>query len=99
MNAWLYRPDIGVDVVVSSPDTIAQLIEEELVVGDIVQLARLHGGPGVIVETTIPGDSQPAGVRISDARWPAGCTVVAVIRAGQTLPAAAETLLATGWSV
>jgi hypothetical protein len=38
LNTWLYEPDIGVDVVVSAPHTIAQLIEEQVVVGDVAQL-------------------------------------------------------------
>ena len=38
LNAWLYEPDIGVDMMVSTPHTIAQLIEEEAVGGEVVQL-------------------------------------------------------------
>ena len=30
LNAWLYEPDMGVDVLVSAPHTIAQLIEEQV---------------------------------------------------------------------
>ena len=44
LNAWLYEPDMGVDVLVSAPHTIAQLIEEQVTVGDVVQLLELARG-------------------------------------------------------
>lgn len=96
LNTWLYEPDIGVDVVVSAPHTIAQLIEEQVVVGDVVQLLRLPEGQGAIVETTVPDDSQLAGRSVAQTSWPPGCVVVAVVRSSQILPASAETLLAVG---
>jgi trk system potassium uptake protein TrkA len=34
LNTWLYEPDIGVDVVVSAPHTIAELIERQVVLGE-----------------------------------------------------------------
>ena len=46
LNAWLYEPDMGVDVLVSAPHTIAQLIEEQVAVGDVVELLQLAGRPG-----------------------------------------------------
>ena len=48
LNTWLYEPDIGVDVVVSAPHTIAQLIEEQVAVGDVVQLLTLAEGQAAL---------------------------------------------------
>ena len=95
LNTWLYEPDIGVDVVVSAPHTIAQLIEEE-VIGDVVQLLRLPEGQGAIVETTLPEHSQLVGRSITETSWPPSCVPVAVVRASQILPASTETRLSAG---
>jgi trk system potassium uptake protein TrkA len=96
LNTWLYEPDIGVDVVVSAPHTIAQLIEEQVVVGDVVQLLRLPEGHGAIVETTVPEHSQLVGSSFAEISWPAGCVPLAVVRASQILPASTETRLNAG---
>ena len=94
LNAWLYEPDIGVDVVVSAPHTIAQLIEEEVVVGDVVQLLRLPEGQGAIVEATLPEHSQLVERSVAEVSWPEGCVPVALVRASQILPAEGECLQA-----
>jgi trk system potassium uptake protein TrkA len=96
LNTWLYEPDIGVDVVVSAPHTIAQLIEEEVVVGDVVQLLRLPEGQGAIVETTLPDESGLVDRSIGEVAWPPGCVPVAVVRASEILTPSPETRLAAG---
>ena len=96
LNTWLYEPDIGVDVVVSAPHTIAQLIEEQVVVGDVVQLLRFPEGQGAIVETTIPDHSQLSGQRVGDIAWPPGCVPLAVARDAQIVSASRDTRLRTG---
>jgi trk system potassium uptake protein TrkA len=96
LNTWLYEPDIGVDVVVSAPHTIAQLIEEQVVVGDVVQLLRLPEGQGAIVETTMPEHSQLLGRSVAEISWPQGCVPVAVVRASQILSVSAEIRLGVG---
>ena len=96
LNTWLYEPDIGVDVVVSAPHTIAQLIEEEVVVGDVVQLLRLPEGQGAIVETTLPDESRLVDRSIGEVSWPPGCVPVAVVRASEILTPSPETRLAAG---
>jgi trk system potassium uptake protein TrkA len=93
LNTWLYEPDIGIDVVVSAPHTIAQLIEEQVIVGDVVQLLRLPEGQGAIVETTLPPHSQLIDRSIAEISWPEGCVTVAIVRDSQILPASAETRL------
>jgi trk system potassium uptake protein TrkA len=96
LNTWLYEPDIGIDVVVSAPHTIAQLIEEQVVFGDVVQLLRLPEGQAAIVETTVPEDSQLVGKSVAETAWPPGCVPTAVVRASQILPASTELRLSPG---
>ena len=96
LNTWLYEPDIGIDVVVSAPHIIAQLIEEQVIFGDVVQLLRLPEGQAAIVETTLPEDSQLVGKSVTKITWPPGCVPAAVVRASQILPASTHTRLSPG---
>ncbi len=95
-NAWLYQPEMGVDVQVSAPHTIAQLIEERVVLGDVVQLLELAEGQAALLEATLPQGSPVAGRAVSEVEWPADCVPAAVIRDSQVLPAPGGTVLEPG---
>src|SRR5512144_626776 len=96
LNAWLYEPDMGVDVLVSAPHTIAQLIEEQVTVGDVVQLLELARGQAALIEATLPEDSPVVGRAASDIAWPPDCVAAAVIRDSRVLAAPDELVLAAG---
>jgi trk system potassium uptake protein TrkA len=96
MNAWLYEPDMGVDVLVSAPHTIAQLIEERVTVGDVVQLLELAYGRAALLEATLPPDSPVVGEAASDVRWPPDCVVSAVLRGTAVLAPAGNVTLQPG---
>ena len=95
-NAWLYEPDMGVDVLVSAPHAIAQLIEEQVTVGDVVGLLELADGQAALMEITVPEGSPVAGRLALDLAWPPDCVPAAVIRGAHVLPAATETFLQPG---
>lgn len=95
-NAWLYEPDMGVDVLVSAPHTIAQLIEEQVAVGDVVELLQLAGGHAALLEATLPGDSPVVGRVVSEVAWPPDCVPAVVIRGARVLPVPGETVLQAG---
>ncbi len=95
-NAWLYEPDMGVDTLVSAPHTIAQLIEEQVAVGDVVQLLTLGRGEAALLEVTLPEDSPAVGQVVRDIAWPADCVLAAVLRESRVLAAPTETVLAAG---
>jgi len=79
-HRWLSVPAAGVDVVVSSPELVARLVQEEITAGDLVTLLRLRG-PGVAVtETTLPPGAAVAGTRAADLRLPEGVALTAVVR-------------------
>lgn len=96
MNAWLYEPDMGVDVLVSAPHTIAQLIEEEVAVGDVVQLLELAGGRAALVEATLPEQSLVVGSLVRDVAWPPDCVAAVVIRGAHVLPGRGDVVLHAG---
>jgi trk system potassium uptake protein TrkA len=95
-NAWLYESDMGVDVLISAPHTIAQLIEEKVAVGDVVQLLELADGQAALLEVTLPPYSPVAGVPVHEVAWPADCVPAALIRGSRVLSAPAEAVLAAG---
>jgi trk system potassium uptake protein TrkA len=96
LNAWLYEPDMGVDVLVSAPHTIAQLIEEQVTVGDVVQLLDLAGGRAALLEATLPADSPVVGQLAGEVAWPPDCAAAAVIRGTRVLPVGEDVVLAEG---
>jgi trk system potassium uptake protein TrkA len=96
MNAWLYEPDMGVDVLVSAPHTIAQLIEEQVAVGDVVQLLDLAEGRAALLEVTLPDRSPVVGSLAREVAWPPDCVAAVVIRDSRVLPAPGEIVLQAG---
>jgi trk/ktr system potassium uptake protein len=95
-NAWLYEPDMGVDTLVSAPHTIAQLIEEQVAVGDVVQLLELGRGEVALLEVTLPDDSPAIDHLVHDVEWPPDCVLTAVLRDSRVLAAPSDTVLAAG---
>jgi trk system potassium uptake protein TrkA len=86
-HAWLYQPEIGVDVAVSASHIIAQLVEERVTLGDVVRLLKLEQGNVLLVEVTLPGESPAAGRTVRELRWPPDCVLVAVLHDGHIVPA------------
>jgi len=79
-HRWLFVPAAGVDVVVSSAELVARLVQEEVTAGDLVTLLRLRGGVAV-VETELPIGAAVAGAAVSELELPGGVAVTAVVRA------------------
>ncbi len=95
-NAWLYEPELGVDVAVSAPHIIAQLVEERVTLGDVISLLKLERGNITLVEATIPPESPVAGKAIREVAWPAECALVAIIRDAHVVPATGDTVIESG---
>jgi trk/ktr system potassium uptake protein len=96
LNAWLYEPDMGVDVLVSAPHTIAQLIEEQVAVGDVVQLLELAGGTSALLEATLDAASPLVGRPAGAVEWPPDCVPAAIVRDARVLAPPAEVVLEAG---
>lgn len=94
-HEWLFTPGAGVDVVVSTAQLAARLVQEEVTAGDLVTVLRLHGGGVAVTETTLPPGAAVAGSHASELQLPEGVALTAVVRAGHVLlPARAGRLLA-----
>lgn len=81
--AWLFRPEIGVDVALNQVDVLARLIEEEMSLGDMMPLIKLQKGKYSLVEEKVPPGAPGVGKMIKDLELPEHCVIAAIIREGQ----------------
>ena len=82
-NAWLFTPEMGVDVGLNQTDLLASLIAEEMSLGDMMTLHKLRRGKYSLVEEKLPPGSQVLGIPLKDLPLPATCVIAAVIREGE----------------
>src|SRR5690242_6871857 len=87
-NQWLFGPEWGVDVAVSTPVRLAAAVDEAVLIGQVVQLMPLHEGGSTIVEYTVPGESRLAFLPTADLALPAGAVLLGVYRDRELLPPA-----------
>lgn len=83
--AWLFRPEMGVDVALNQTDIFARLIEEEMSMGDMMPLLKLRRGEYSLVEEKIPPGAPAIGVMIKDLDLPDHCVIAAIIRKGKVV--------------
>lgn len=84
-NAWMFTPQMGVDVALSQADILSNLIAEEMSLGDMMTLLKLRRGDySVVAEKLLPG-SQILQRMLRDLPLPPSCVIAAVIRQGRML--------------
>jgi trk system potassium uptake protein len=94
-HEWLYGAGSGIDVVVSTAELVARLVQEEVTAGDLVTLLRLRGAGVAVTETTLPPGAAAAGTAATELYLPDGAALTAVVRDGHVLlPARAGRLTA-----
>jgi trk/ktr system potassium uptake protein len=81
-NAWLFDQKFHVDVALNQSDILANLIEQEMSLGDMMTLLKLRRGRFSLVSENIPGKAPAVGVAIKDLPLPPNCVIAAVIRQG-----------------
>ena len=92
-NAWLFTPEMGVDVAVSQADLMAHLIAEEMSLGDMMTLLKLRKGQFSLVEEKVDPTALVVGRRVREIELPEDCQLVALIRKGELLVPRADTVL------
>jgi trk system potassium uptake protein TrkA len=93
-NMWLFTPEMGVDVALSQSDILANLIAEEMSLGDMMTLLKLRKGEFSIVEEKVDPRAVVVGKMLRDIELPPKCVFVAVIRKGQLIVPNGNTELA-----
>jgi trk system potassium uptake protein TrkA len=84
-NAWLFTPDMGVDVALNQADLMAHLIAEEMSLGDMMTLLKLRKGQYSLVEEKVHPTSLANGKEIRELQLPKECVLAAIIRKGQLI--------------
>jgi trk system potassium uptake protein TrkA len=84
-NAWMFTPDMGVDVALNQADLMAHLIAEEMSLGDMMTLLKLRKGQYSLVEEKVAPESLAAGRAIRDLKLPEKCVLAVVIRKGELM--------------
>ena len=92
-NAWLFTPEMGVDVALNQADLLAHLIAEEMSLGDMMTLLKLRTGNYSLVEEKVDPASSAAGQAIKDLNLPAQCVLAAIIRKGELIIPRGDTVL------
>lgn len=87
---------LGVDIAVSSTDTLARIIEREVETAAISQLMSLSSGNASIVEVNIPDDFVFNGQQLSQIHIPNDVVVVSVTRAGELIIPRGNTTICKG---
>jgi trk system potassium uptake protein TrkA len=92
-NAWLFTPEMGIDVAVNQANLMAHLIAEEMSLGDMMTLLKLRKGQFSLVEEKIDPTALVVGRRVRDVQLPEDCQLVAIIRQGQLVVPRGDTVL------
>ena len=95
-NAWLFTPEMGVDVALNQTDILAGLIVEEMSMGDMMTLLKLRRGRYSVVEEKLPPASKVLDTPLRDIPLPATCVIAAVIRQGVVIPPRGDMVFQAG---
>ena len=95
-NAWLFTPEMGVDVALNQTDLLAGLIVEEMSMGDMMTLLKLRRGLYSLVEEKLPPGSKVLDIPLKDLPIPDTCVIAAIIRNGYVVTPRGNTLFEIG---
>mgnify|MGYP004527062471 CR=1 FL=1 len=94
-NSSIFKK-LGVDISLSTTDHISNMIEREVDVSEIKQLASLNRGQASIVEFSIPKDFKFNGATLLEIPTPDDCIVVTVSRNGELIIPRGNTKILVG---
>jgi trk system potassium uptake protein TrkA len=82
-NAWLFTPEMGVDVSLNQAEILARLSAEEMSIGDMMTMLKLRRGKYSLVEEKIAPGAHAVGIAIKDLPLPPNCIISGIIRKGE----------------
>jgi len=92
-NAWLFTPEMGVDVSLNQAEILARMTAEEMSIGDMMTMLKLRRGKFSIVEEKIAPGARAVGVAVKDLDLPPNCIISGIIRHGEiVIPRGVTTL-------
>ena len=95
-NAWLFTPEMGVDVSLNQAEILARLSAEEMSLGDMMTMLKIRRGQYSIVEEKIFPGARAVGTAIKDLGLPDNCTISGILRDGKMILPRGTTVLEAG---
>ncbi len=95
-NAWLFTPEMGVDVSLNQAEILARLSAEEMSLGDMMTMLKIRRGQYSIVEEKIFPGAKAVGAAIKDLGLPDNCTISGILRDGKMILPRGATVLEAG---
>ena len=92
-NAWLFNPEMGVDVALNQSVLIARMVADKITIGDVMSL---HKGQFSVLEYTLTTSSPAADKAVAELDLPRDCLLVAVVRPDGMLVPRGDTVLKAG---
>jgi len=84
-HAWLFNEKLHVDVALNESSILAHLIGEEMSLGDMMILAKLHRGQYSLIELMVSPITEVVGTAIKDLHLPEQCLIAGIIRNGKMI--------------
>ena len=95
-NAWLFTPDMGVDVSLNQAEILSKLTAEEMSIGDMMTMLKIRRGQFSIVEEKIAPRAIACGKALKDLGLPNNCVISGIIRHGEIVMPRGTTILEEG---
>ena len=95
-NAWLFTPEMGVDVSLNQAEILARLTAEEMSLGDMMTMLKIRRGKYSIVEEKIAPSALAIGLALKDLFLPNNCIISGIIRHGEMVLPRGTTILEEG---
>ncbi len=95
-NAWLFTPEMGVDVSLNQAEILSRLTAEEMSLGDMMTMLKIRRGKYSIVEEKIASGAPVIGLAIKDLSFPNNCVISGIIRHGDIILPRGTTILEEG---
>jgi trk system potassium uptake protein len=92
-NAWLFTPEMGVDVALNQAEILARLTAEEMSIGDMMTMLKLRRGKFSLVEEKIAPNAPAIGKALKDLPIPGNCVISGIIRNGEIVMPRGVTIL------
>jgi trk system potassium uptake protein len=95
-NAWLFTPEMGVDVSLNQAEILSRLCAEEMSAGDMMTMLKIRRGQYSIVEEKIAPSAFAVGKALKDLLLPNNCVISGIIRHGEMILPRGVTILEEG---
>jgi len=95
-NAWLFTPEMSVDVSLNQTEILARLTAEEMSIGDMMTMLKIRRGKYSIVEEKIAPSALAIGKALKDLLLPNNCVISGIIRHGDLILPRGTTILEEG---